>query len=353
MVSRRALVLAAVLVTVLALAAGAASVQDLDQVEQTPGEGDGGEGIGSPTDTIPPFISIPGWVLLVLFVAALVIAAIGLLLMPDERRRFFRRVALVVLIGIIFLFVADVVDLAFPELEFDSESPNATEAEEPGGEGESAEEGDGGDTTNPTTPFVALFVLLGVGLLGLLLFFRSSSDEEEEEELDDITAREAVGRAAGRAADRIDEDDPLENAVYQAWHEMTTALDIPNPSTRTPAEFKRAAIEAGLAAEDVETLTDLFREVRYGDATVTPERERQARETLRRIEAAYAEDTADEGGGNLPHSGDDTAGDERTGNHSHQDDTAAEADPDISHQDDTAAEADHQDDTSNTGGDRQ
>jgi len=289
MVSRRALVLAAVVVTVLALAAGAASVQNIEEVEETPGGGQSEDRtVDEPGEILPPFIHIPGWVLLVLVALLVVTAAVGLLLMPEERRKFLRRMAIVIVIGMLVLFVADVVDLAFPD--FDPGQPgteNATEPENETGDQPSSE--GGGDTTNPTTPFVALFVLLGIGVLGVLLLFRVSTGDEAAEpvEADDDGARAAVGRAAGRAADRL-EDDSLENAVYQAWHEMTAALEVPNPSTRTPAEFERAAIEAGLEADDVETLTDLFREVRYGEATVTADRERRARDTLRRIEATYA-----------------------------------------------------------------
>ena len=288
MVSRRALALAAVVVTVLALAAGAASVQDIEEVEETPGGGESEDRtVDSPGEILPPFIHIPGWVLLVLVALLVVTAAVGLLLMPEERRKFFRRMAIVVVIGMLVLFVADVVDLTFPD--FEPGQPGTDNATEPVNEtGDEPSSEGGGDTTNPTTPFVALFVLLGVGILGMLLFFRVSTGEEAGEpvDADDDSARAAVGRAAGRAADRLD-DDSLENAVYQAWHEMTTALEVPNPSTRTPAEFERAAIAAGLEADDVETLTDLFREVRYGEVSVTAERERRARDTLRRIEAAY------------------------------------------------------------------
>ena len=114
-------------------------------------------------------------------------------------------------------------------------------------------------------------------------------DEETSEEAVDVAA---VGAAAGRAADRIEETDDeesFENEVYRAWAEMTDSLTVDHPESSTPGEFAAAAVDAGLAREDVERLTRLFADVRYGGAEATAEREQTAVETLRRIEAAYAE----------------------------------------------------------------
>ncbi|RJS95802.1 DUF4129 domain-containing protein, partial [Halococcus sp. IIIV-5B] len=97
------------------------------------------------------------------------------------------------------------------------------------------------------------------------------------------------GRAAGRAADRIEHDAGLENGVYRAWREMTDHLDVARPESSTPGEFARAATEAGMRGRDVDELTDLFTRVRYGDERVTDERERRATSALRRIEETYAE----------------------------------------------------------------
>lgn len=129
-----------------------------------------------------------------------------------------------------------------------------------------------------------------VGGFAIYHFTRAppSATDESPARADDAAA---LGRAAGRAADRIDAAD-LENGVYRAWHEMTDVLDVANPRTTTPAEFADRAVAAGLDEADVATLTDLFREVRYGDTALTPERERQAREALRRIEAEYADGDA-------------------------------------------------------------
>ena len=102
-----------------------------------------------------------------------------------------------------------------------------------------------------------------------------------------------VGRAAGRAADRIESAADTDNEVYRAWQEMADRLQLERPETSTPGEFEAAAVDAGMERDDVSELTRLFEEVRYGDATPTAEREERAVETLRRIEKTYTEE--DEG----------------------------------------------------------
>lgn len=48
-----------------------------------------------------------------------------------------------------------------------------------------------------------------------------------------------------------------------AWYAMVRRLDIDRPWTKTPAECRRAAVDAGLDPAAVETLTRLYREKRY------------------------------------------------------------------------------------------
>jgi len=99
----------------------------------------------------------------------------------------------------------------------------------------------------------------------------------------------AVADAAGRAADRLDAADDLENAVYRSWHEMTAHLDVERPDASTPAEFADAAVDAGMDRDDVAELTRLFEAVRYGDAPATAERAERATAALRRIERTYGD----------------------------------------------------------------
>lgn len=148
----------------------------------------------------------------------------------------------------------------------------------------------------PTSPLL-LGAIGVVAVLALVILFGLSTDEpspEQESEPDDEVPPETltpVGAAAGRAADKLaDQTTSTSNAVYRAWVDMTEALDVQNRQSTTPGEFAEAAIEAGMKPRDVEALTQLFEDVRYGDAAVSDERERQATDALRRIESTYAGD---------------------------------------------------------------
>jgi hypothetical protein len=155
-----------------------------------------------------------------------------------------------------------------------------------GGSGSAAE-----TVARTVDPPAALLAALGLVLLGAVaVIIRASGDQrvvrhtttEDTPDTDaDVTA---VADAAGRAADRLDTDTGLENAVYRAWHEMTAELPVGSPETTTPAEFAEAAVEAGIDRADVAELTRLFEQVRYGAAPVTDERATRATAALRRIE---------------------------------------------------------------------
>lgn len=147
---------------------------------------------------------------------------------------------------------------------------------------------------------LAFGALVFVSLAVMFTMTMSDSDEvfepvteEEEPEPDEA----AFARAAGRAADRIEQANvSVDNAVYEAWVEMTRLLNLPNPETSAPMDFADAAVETGLDADDVYRLTALFNEVRYGHKDPT-EREEQAIETLRHIESAYEAAATDDGDG--------------------------------------------------------
>ena len=162
----------------------------------------------------------------------------------------------------------------------------------------------GGEGAVASPSLLSQFLLLAVvGLLAVVAVLVLTGDHDQtptektggEEEADapevavDVAA---VGAAAGRAADRIEaaDDEGFENEVYRAWAEMTGSLTVDRPESSTPGEFAAAAVDAGMDREDVERLTRLFADVRYGGAEPTAEREEAAVETLRRIEAAYAEE---------------------------------------------------------------
>lgn len=152
--------------------------------------------------------------------------------------------------------------------------------------------GDAGDEAG--TPSRAPPVLAGVFVLALLagglLLVRATGDDARSIEPAEPEPPEAeqLGRVAGEAADRIVRGAVTDNEVYRAWREMTELLDVANPAANTPAEFADAAVDAGLDPEDVDELTALFAEIRYGDRPVTEDREERAVAALRRIEEAYA-----------------------------------------------------------------
>ncbi|WP_458206633.1 DUF4129 domain-containing protein [Haladaptatus sp. NG-SE-30] len=160
----------------------------------------------------------------------------------------------------------------------------------PGGSG-----GPGEGATSVLTPSFALFVVLGIALVGavVLLFKSSGGSEIETPEDEEAFGGEeniaAVGRTAGDAADRIESEASVENEVYRAWREMTHHLDVSAPESSTPGEFAAAAVDAGMNRDDVSELTNVFEEVRYGGEDATGDRERRAVSALRRIERHYAE----------------------------------------------------------------
>ncbi|MFB6253316.1 MAG: DUF4129 domain-containing protein, partial [Halobacteriaceae archaeon] len=157
-------------------------------------------------------------------------------------------------------------------------------------------------TENPL--IFAILVIFGIFIVGALAYVHFSSQsetqvvdpttsqEESFEEEQSMVALDAVGEAAGEAADRIEEAGNVDNEVYRAWKEMTSLLDIEDPETSTPGEFAIAAINAGMDRDHVETLTSLFEDVRYGGVDPTESDEQRAIEALREIEESYSDETS-------------------------------------------------------------
>jgi len=156
-----------------------------------------------------------------------------------------------------------------------------------------------GATNNPTStltrPTSLLALAVAVAVLAVAAVIKAGNgdgdeadERDERDDGDDEASLADIGRAAGRAADRMRDADP-ENAVYGAWLDMTRLLDIDRPETATPREFAREAVAAGMDERDVEELTDVFRSIRYGSADTTADREERARDAFRGIESAYAD----------------------------------------------------------------
>ena len=171
----------------------------------------------------------------------------------------------------------------------ESPPPTGPTSEQSGSDGDSS-------TSLPSFWTPPIWVLAGAILLGLggviaIQFVRAdaaalseaSGDGEESVDL------HRVGQAAGEAADRIERQADASNEVFRAWREMVHLLQIDEPETTTPAEFEARAVTAGMDAADVATLTQLFREVRYGEFRAA-EREEDAVAALRRIETAHTTD---------------------------------------------------------------
>lgn len=166
-----------------------------------------------------------------------------------------------------------------------------------GGDGTPADPSDGNggvgfSTVLPAVVLLILVALVGVGIVAMDWLLRRSGPELPDRGERGEPDAAALGRAAGRAADRFGADS-IDNPIYRAWVEMIRPLDVGDPETATPADFAAAAIDAGLDPGDVRELTEHFRVVRYGDVPVTADRVEAARETLRRIEAAYADDSGE------------------------------------------------------------
>lgn len=278
---RRSAALVAVL-GVLALALVATTLPVTDPADPTTGEsaaaGNGGE--RRPGGAPAPAVAASPAVAVAFLLLAVVVAAV--LLRNGDR-------AIAMAVGGVTALAALAV-LAWLFAGGGSTAPGATDpvtgSTPAGGSGEDA----GGGTA--TAPLVLLGTFLaGVCVVGAAVaVHRWRGDAEPDGESGAVDADPAaVGRAAGRAAERIRSETPTaDNAVYRCWVEVTELADAEAPETYTPAEFAAAAVEAGMDEDDVEELRRLFEDVRYGDADPAA-RESRALSVFERIETAYAE----------------------------------------------------------------
>lgn len=156
--------------------------------------------------------------------------------------------------------------------------------------GSSMVSNEGGLNSPPLPPEAVAGIFAIVTIIGVAVMFTMVREDEtfepieEEPEAPDTAAFAA---AAGRAATRIEEANvPVDNSVYRAWVEMTALLDIENPDATAPRDFAKEAVDTGLERDDVDELTELFNEVRYGEKRADT-REERAIEILRNIEETY------------------------------------------------------------------
>ena len=247
------------------------------------GDGSGAPSAPSPVDPPDAVIEIPFLTeLATLFV--LVVALVALRYLYRNRRRAFRAAVVVIAVALVASLLSQFFSPDPATVEPPSIAPQTGNSSSGGASGETV-------TDPPLLPVVLVLALTAAVLGTAVAVRRRSPAAPDSSSDDDLDASEvaAVGRAAGRAADRIEEGDDVDNEVYRAWREMTSLLDVSRPETHTAGEFEAAAVEAGMEPADVRELTDLFETVRYGGYEPEPTDERRAVELLRRIEERYSE----------------------------------------------------------------
>ncbi|MFT4931576.1 MAG: hypothetical protein ACI91T_001455 [Natronomonas sp.] len=282
---------------------GAGSIES-DDAEDPGSVGDGEGGGGVPLNEslsegtnsgfgicIPFFLRLEGQL-------ALVLALVGIWVLMAKLRDRMLAFAGTYVIAIVGFFVLLFLTNCGGRQRFDISIATSAAGEAGGRLGEGLSGAASAVNETQISPILLVFAGVFLAVLAAAMVMNSGGsdedlvDEQVAEDGDAGTERtlEAIGRMAGRAADRIDEVGAFENEVYRAWTEMTTELDVDHPQSSTPGEFATEAIDAGMAPEDVNRLTELFEAVRYGGREPTEKRERTAIETLRRIEDQYADD---------------------------------------------------------------
>ncbi len=294
------LVVAVVLLSVggLAIAAATVSTPSSSDPGTGPGEatGEHNEGASDAPGSSSGTDSGESRLLVVLGVIVFVVGLLTTLVMFARWLTPRRAVGFAIVIGVVAvvsLLVLGALMDTVPEMGgVQMEPKNGTDGGGGGGTGGEATS-DSPRSGTEATPLLFGIVGLAMVLLAAAVYRYSGTDvdialEEGTDETDEPSSVQAVGQAAGRAADRLEAESDLENAIYRAWREMTDALDVAQPRTTTPEEFAEIAIEAGMSDEDVRELTRVFEEVRYGNRQPTPEREQRSQEALRRIQRTYA-----------------------------------------------------------------
>lgn len=283
-------IVAAVL-AIFAVAIAAATIQSTVRPEssgsQGPGGG-GGSGVGPPPSSGSPpgeLLQLPFLTEILTVLVVLVALAVLVYLYKYWRIALKALIALTVVVGVLILLMT---------VLGSSGTPSRLPVMEPGYEGASGGGGGAESTEQPSLPAIVLLLVLVAALLGTIVAYRKTAAPEDEPETDETEQSTvdtaAVGEAAGRAADRLENEATVDNEVYRAWREMTELLDMSDPETSTPDEFATAAVAAGMSRDDVHELTRLFEDVRYGNADPSAEREQQAIGIFRRIEDQYTED---------------------------------------------------------------
>lgn len=98
------------------------------------------------------------------------------------------------------------------------------------------------------------------------------------------TANDSSRSSRARSVGTIEET-PEPQTVEAAWEAMTDRVvaQAGDPETKTPREYAQRAIEQGLPERAVNSLTEAFCQVRYGNFPSSPDRLRQALESYEEI----------------------------------------------------------------------
>ncbi|WP_312908855.1 DUF4129 domain-containing protein [Natronosalvus caseinilyticus] len=88
-------------------------------------------------------------------------------------------------------------------------------------------------------------------------------------------------------------DDPGPQTVEEAWAALTELISARRDRSKTPGEYASAAVDAGFPESAVSTLTETFRQVRYGNYPPTDDRIRRARAAYDRIVATASHEDGD------------------------------------------------------------
>lgn len=163
------------------------------------------------------------------------------------------------------------------------QSGGADSGTDPGGAGSEG----AGDGTGPLSLLEQLWLLLEQLLPWLVVLVLAALAYRYRRNL--LALALAIAAVFGDRTESRDGEstrwpsEPPANDVHRAWLSMVNRLDVDQPQTRTPSECASAAVEADMDPTAVQTLTDVFEEVRYGEKPVTEERRERARDGLRRL----------------------------------------------------------------------
>lgn len=214
-----------------------------------------------------------------------------------------RETVTICLLSIFAIILLGTLATSTPFIEPSSQSPEAPSEETT----EPVDRGEGGGFGNSRSlpNLVPLLTLAGMGIflvgIGFVIYrLRNHSpdrlvDAQSHSETESRSAKrelQEVADIAGKTATRIQQTENVENEVYQAWYEMTQRITVPNRQSTTPAEFADYAISLGMNEEDVNDLTQLFQESRYGHRNPTGEDEQYAINLFQRIETTYSDENA-------------------------------------------------------------